>query len=77
MIRLPYHTVPENDAEHLAINGLPVSPEVYITDVAFKDTIGKQLEDRGITVEYLDFSATRYNYGSVHCSTQPVLRLDS
>ena len=70
-------TVSEKDAEHLAINGLPVSPEAYITDVAFKDTIGKELEDRGITVEYLDFSATRANYGSVHCSTQPVLRLDS
>jgi len=70
-------TVPEKDAEHLAINGLPVNPEVYITDVAFKDTIGKELEDRGITVEYLDFSATRYNYGSVHCSIQPVLRIDS
>ena len=36
-------TVPEKDAEHPAINRLPVSPEVYITDVAFKDTIGKEI----------------------------------
>ncbi|MBQ9010193.1 MAG: hypothetical protein IJ088_12825 [Clostridia bacterium] len=69
-------TVSEEDAEHLAINGLPISPEVYITDVAFRKTIGKELEARGITVEYLDFSATREKMGSVHCSTQPLLRID-
>ena len=68
--------VPEEDAEELAVNGLPISEEVYITDLAFKDSIGKELEERGITVEYLDFSATRYNFGSVHCSTQPVQRVD-
>ena len=67
-------TVSEEDAEHLAVNGLPVNPDVYITDVAFRDTIGKQLEDRGIKVEYLDFSATRREAGSIHCSTQPILR---
>ena len=67
-------TVPEEDAEHLAINGLPINPDVYITDIAFRDTIGKQLEDRGIKVEYLDFSASRNEAGSIHCSTQPILR---
>ena len=67
-------TVSEKDAEHLAVNGLPVNPDVYITDVEFRDTIGKQLEDRGIKVEYLDFSATRFEAGSMHCSTQPILR---
>ena len=41
-------TVPEEDAEHLAVNGLPISPEVYVTDVAFRDTIGKELEARGV-----------------------------
>lgn len=66
--------VSEEDAEHLAVNGLPVDSNVYITDSAFRDTIGKELEDRGIKVEYLDFSATRSEAGSVHCSTQPILR---
>ena len=68
--------VPEKDAEHLAVNGLPVSPEVYITDIAFRESIGLQLEARGIKVEYLDFSATRAYAGSVHCSTLPILRTD-
>ena len=66
--------VSEDDAEHLAVNGLPVNPDVYITDIAFRDTIGQQLEEHGITVEYLDFSATRIEAGSMHCSTQPILR---
>lgn len=68
-------TVPEKDAEHLAVNGLPIDPDVYITDIAFKDTIGKQLEQRGITVEYIDLSATRNCAGSAHCSTQPLIRI--
>ena len=68
--------VPEEDAVHLAVNGLPISPEVYITDSAFRDTIGKALEERGIKVEYLDFSATRECAGSFHCSTQALLRVD-
>ena len=68
--------VPEEDAEQLAVNGMAISPEVYITDIAFRDTIGKQLEARGIKVEYLDFHVTRMSAGSVHCSTQPLLRLD-
>ena len=66
--------VSEEDAEHLAVNGLPVNPNVYITDSAFRDTIGKELEERGIKVEYIDFSATRSEAGSIHCSTQPILR---
>ena len=68
--------VSEEDAEQLAVNGLPVNSEVYITDIAFRDTIGKELENRGIKVEYLDFSATREEAGSMRCSTQPVLRVD-
>ena len=69
-------TVSEEDAVHLAVNGLSVNPEVYITDAAFRDTIGKQLEDRGIKVEYLDFSVARSEGGSIHCSTLPILRED-
>ena len=69
-------TVPESDARRLAVNGLPVNEEVYITDIAFADTIGRQLEQRGIKVEYLDLSATRRFAGSAHCSTLGVLRID-
>jgi N-dimethylarginine dimethylaminohydrolase len=68
--------VPEEDAEQLAVNGMAINPEVYITDIAFRDTIGKELEARGIKVEYLDFHVTRMSAGSVHCSTQPLLRVD-
>lgn len=67
-------TVPEKEAVNFAVNGLPVSPDVYITDSAFRETIGKELEARGVTVEYLDFSASRKEMGSIHCSTQPLLR---
>lgn len=69
-------TVPEKDAENLAVNGMAINPDVYVTDIAFRDTIGKELEARGIMVEYLDFWATRLSAGSVHCSTQPLLRMD-
>ncbi len=68
--------VSEKDAEHLAVNGLPINPDVYITDIEFRDTIGKELEERGVKVEYLDFSATRREAGSMHCSTQPLVRND-
>lgn len=68
--------VPEKDAIHLAVNGMAINPDVYITDIEFKDSIGKELEDKGITVEYIDFSATRVEAGSIHCSTQPLLRVN-
>jgi N-dimethylarginine dimethylaminohydrolase len=68
--------VPETDAERLAVNGMAINPDVYITDIEFRDTIGKELEARGIKVEYLDFWATRMSAGSVHCSIQPLLRAD-
>ena len=67
-------TVPEEDAVELAVNGMAISPEVYITDIAFRDTIGKELEERGIKVEYLDFQVTRSIACSVRCSTQPLFR---
>lgn len=67
-------TVSMEDAWELATNGLPVNEEVYITDVAFKDTVGAELEAKGITVEYIDFAISRSFGGGVRCSTQPLLR---
>lgn len=62
-----------HEAMNLATNGLPVSPEVYITDPDFKH-IGDQIEQYGIKVEYVDFSISRSFGGSFRCSTQPLLR---
>lgn len=66
--------VPSEDATRLAINGLPLNEEVYITDIAFRDTLGKELEKRGIRVEYLDFRFTRAHKGAFRCSVNPLLR---
>lgn len=62
------------DAERLATNGLPINEKVYVTDIAFKDTVGKELENRGITVEYIDYKISRSMGGAFRCSTQPLLR---
>lgn len=62
-----------DEAMNLATNGLPVSPEVYITDPVFK-RIGDQIGTEGIKVEYIDFSISRSFGGSFRCSTQPLLR---
>lgn len=62
-----------DEAMNLATNGLPVSPEVYITDPAFKH-IGEQIEKENLKVEYIDFSVSRSFGGSFRCSTQPLLR---
>lgn len=67
-------SVTKTEATALATNGLPLSPEVYMTDPAFAH-IGDQLEKRGVTVEYVDFSITRSFGGSFRCSTQPLLRV--
>ncbi|WP_423058569.1 dimethylarginine dimethylaminohydrolase family protein [Brevibacterium linens] len=64
-------TMPE--AGLLATNGLPLSSDVYVTDPEFS-AIGSQLENRGVTVEYVDFSITRSFGGSFRCSTQPLHR---
>jgi len=66
-------TVTLEEASLLATNGLPVSPEVYITDPAFSH-IGDQLERRGTTVEYVDYRISRSLGGSFRCSTQPLWR---
>lgn len=63
------------EASNLATNGLPLSPEVYITDPVFKH-IGDQIEQHGVKVEYVDFKITRSFGGSFRCSTQPLLRCD-
>lgn len=60
--------------KYLTINGLPINKDTYVTDIKFKDTVGKELEKRGIKVEYLDFAITRTFGGSFRCSTQPLLR---
>ena len=59
----------------LAVNGLPINEEVYLTDTEFKNTIGAELEKRGIKVEYISFSTTRTFGGAFRCSVQPLLRI--
>lgn len=66
--------VPAEEAARLAVNGLPVNEEVYITDIAFRDTLGKELKERGVEVEYLDFRFTRTHKGAFRCSVNPLLR---
>ncbi|MFC0674052.1 dimethylarginine dimethylaminohydrolase family protein [Brachybacterium hainanense] len=61
------------DAQRLATNGLPLGPDVYVTDPEFS-AIGEQLQTRGITVEYVDFAVTRSLGGAFRCSTQPLHR---
>jgi N-dimethylarginine dimethylaminohydrolase len=68
--------IDDDDARGLASNGLPISPDVYVTDPAFRH-IGDRISDRGIQVEYVDFSITRGFGGSFRCSTQPLLRRTS
>ncbi|WP_223250983.1 dimethylarginine dimethylaminohydrolase family protein [Bacillus safensis] len=62
------------DAQNLDINGLPINEKVYVTDIAYKNTIGKELEKRDIKVEYVDFKITRSFGGAFRCTTQPLLR---
>ena len=67
--------VPEKDAVLLAVNGLPINRDVYITGVGFRDTVGKELEVRRIKAEYLDFSVIRASQCALSCNIQP-LRID-
>lgn len=67
--------VDEDEAAQMATNGLPIDAGTYITDPAF-ERVGAQLEQRGITVEYLDFSVSRLFGGAFRCSTQPLSRID-
>lgn len=65
--------VPYNDISKLAVNGLPINDSVYILDPEFQ-YIGNQLIDKGIKVEYIDFSISRSLGGSFRCSTQAIIR---
>lgn len=66
--------VTKDEAQALATNGLPIDDHTYITDIAFKDTVDKELERRGIHVEYIDYKLSRFAGGAFRCSTQPLLR---
>ena len=65
--------VPYGDLAHLAVNGLPVNEEVYITDPRFA-YIAEGLQKRNILVELVDFQISRSLGGSFRCSTQPLNR---
>lgn len=66
-------SVSHKDLAHLAVNGLPVNEQVYITDPQF-ESIANQLQERNIHVEFVDFKISRSLGGSFRCSTQPLLR---
>lgn len=66
-------SVPYKDLAHLAVNGLPINEQVYITDPQF-ESIANQLQKRNIHVEFVDFKISRSLGGSFRCSTQPLLR---
>ena len=57
----------------MATNGLPINPNVYVTDPVFK-SVGDKLALYGIHVEYVDFQISRSFGGSFRCSTQPLVR---
>ena len=65
--------VSEAEAMTLATNGLPVSPDLYITDPAFR-RIGEAVARRGVRVAYVDFAISRAFGGAFRCSTQALLR---
>jgi glycine amidinotransferase len=65
--------VTEEEALQLGTNGFAISPQVHVTDPAFR-RIGDQIAKRGITVEYVDFSISRSFGGAFRCSTQPLWR---
>jgi glycine amidinotransferase len=62
-----------DEAAALGTNGLPVSPDVYVTDPVFK-RIGDEIAARGVHVEYVDFTISRSFGGAFRCSTQPLRR---
>ncbi|MEV0247269.1 arginine deiminase-related protein [Nocardia sp. NPDC050712] len=65
--------VSEAEAAAMATNGLPIDSDTYLTDPEFS-RVGAELQDRGVTVEYLDLSVSRLFGGAFRCSTQPLLR---
>jgi len=65
--------VSEEEAMNLGANGLPIAPDVYVTDPVFR-RIGDAVGKHGVTVEYVDFSISRGFGGAFRCSTQPLWR---
>ncbi|MEV6214599.1 amidinotransferase [Nocardia sp. NPDC051833] len=65
--------VDEDEAAAMATNGLPIDADTYITDPEFA-RVGDALKERGVIVEYIDFSVSRLFGGAFRCSTQPLLR---
>jgi glycine amidinotransferase len=65
--------VGEEDAMNLGTNGLPITPDVYVTDPAFR-RIGDAVGKHGLTVEYVEFSISRAFGGAFRCSTQALWR---
>ncbi|MBJ6761803.1 amidinotransferase [Myxococcaceae bacterium JPH2] len=65
--------VTEDEASRLGTNGLPISPDVYVTDPVFQ-RIGDAIARHGVKVEYVDFTISRSFGGAFRCSTQPLWR---
>lgn len=69
--------VSKDDAQRLAINGLPIDPSHYILSYnEYYDgkRIQKELEAEGITVYRIFFGNHNEDGGSVRCSTHPLFR---
>jgi glycine amidinotransferase len=65
--------ISEREGIHLGANGLPISPDVYVTDPEFRH-IGDRIAEHGVTVEYVDFATTRSFGGAFRCTTQVLRR---
>ena len=65
--------VSQEEAMSLGTNGLPITPDVYVTDPAFR-RIGEAVARHGVTVEYVEFSISRAFGGAFRCSTQALWR---
>jgi len=65
--------ITEEEAMRLGANGLPVTPDLYITDPVF-ERIGSEIARHGVRVEYLDLSVSRGFGGAFRCTTQPLWR---
>ncbi len=47
----------------------------YITDIEFKDTVGKELEKRGIKVEYIDYAHAQTCSDDIVAEGEPPVRV--
>ena len=69
-VRIP---VSQEEAMTLGTNGLPITPDVYVTDPVFR-RIGDAVQKHGVKVDYVDFSISRSFGGAFRCSTQTLWR---